>query len=173
MLADMNMNQERIDTMADNSTSGAGSAENPQAVRAEYRIEIAAPPEAVWAVLGDLAGWSDWNPIYTAPVCVPRVGEAISAAVTMPGAPPNPFTAEISAWEPNRRLHWSGSVMDGQMTMTRYMEIEPGADGGSVFVNGEAFGGAMGPAIMKDLVAGIENGFRLMSEALKKAVEAR
>lgn len=147
--------------------------DDAEALRAEHRIEIGAPAEAVWAVLSDLAGWADWNPVYSPPACVPRVGEAISATVTMPGGPAQPFTAEICAWEPNRRFSWHSSVMDGQMTMTRYMEIDPAGANSCTFVNGEAFGGAMGPTIMKDMVGGIQDGFRLMSEALKKAVETR
>lgn len=146
---------------------------DPQALRAEHRIEIKAPPEAVWAVLSDLEGWSKWNPVYTPPTCVPAPGETVTASVTMPGAPETPFTAEIVAWEPNTRFCWHSEAMDGQMKMTRYMEIEAIEGGNSRFTNGEAFGGDMGPAIMKDMVAGIAGGFELMSEALKKEVENR
>lgn len=152
----------------DNATAGA-----PQEARAEHRIAIAAPAEAVWAILSDLEGWASWNPIYAPPVCVPRVGETISSAVTMPGGGSSPFTAEICAWEPNRRFGWYAAVMDGQMTMTRTMEIEPTGEGACMFINGESFGGAMGPAIMGDKTAAIADGFRVMNEALKKAAEAR
>lgn len=159
--------------MAEDANPEGGGADDTQALRAEHRIQIEAPAEEVWAILSDLEKWSDWNPVYSPPVCVPKVGEPVTATVTMPGGPPNTFTAEIGAWEPNKRFGWHSSAMDGQMQMTRYMEIEPITDGSCMFTNGEAFGGAMGPAIMKDMVGGIENGFQLMSEALKKAVEAR
>lgn len=159
--------------MAGEANPQNGAAGETSALRAEHRIRIEAPAQDVWAVLSDLAGWSTWNPVYTAPVCVPKVGETVTATVTMPDSPPNPFTAEICAWEPNRRFGWHSSAMDGQMQMTRYMEIEPVSDNSCMFTNGEAFGGEMGPVIMKDMVGGIANGFRLMSEALKKAVETR
>ena len=33
-------------------------------VTIEHRIGIQAPPEAIWAVVSDIARWRDWNPLY-------------------------------------------------------------------------------------------------------------
>lgn len=159
--------------MVDDSNCQPDAVEEAEALHAVHRIKIEASPETVWAVLSDLEGWSRWNTIYTPPVCLPEVGEKVSGSVTMPGASPTPFSAEIIAWEPNKRFSWYSAVMDGQMQMTRYMEIDEISPERCAFTNGEAFGGTMGPAIMKGKVDSIANGFRLMNEALKKEAEAR
>jgi hypothetical protein len=156
--------------MADDANEAAG---DPQDVRAEHRVEIQAPAETIWALVSDLEGWNRWNPIYRDASSALGLGETVTATVTIPGANPNTFTAEISAWEPNKKFGWYSSALDGQMQMTRYMEIEKVGDRRCVFVNGELFGGQLGPSIMGGMAAGIQDGFRLMNEALKAAAEAR
>lgn len=48
-------------------------------------VEIAAPPEAIWAVLTDTARYSEWNPTQVEVRGTHRVGESVSARFAAPG----------------------------------------------------------------------------------------
>jgi hypothetical protein len=152
---------------------GRMAAGDPHGHRIEHRIEIGAPAERIWAVLGDLDGWSRWNPLYPKVSAVPRVGETLAATIAIPGMNPSEFRAVISEWTPNRRFRWRVSNVGGLMRMTRYMEIGQVADQRCIFVNGEIFGGPLGPVVARGLASRVREGFREMSEALKEMAEAR
>jgi hypothetical protein len=153
-----------------------GEAKNqgdPRGFRIERRIEIATPAETIWALISDLEGWRRWNPLYPEATRVARVGETLTATIALPGMKPNKFRSVISEWAPNKQLQWRVSNAGGLMRMTRYMRIEPLTEQSCAFANGEIFGGPLGPATARMLESRVQEGFRLMNEALKEAAEAR
>lgn len=72
-------------------------------------VQIPAPPEAVWAVLADTAGWAEWNPMQPGFACALAPGAKGRIAVRLLG---------ITLWvpiqldrvEPGRALSWRGGV---------------------------------------------------------------
>jgi hypothetical protein len=146
---------------------------DPGGFRIEHRINVDAPAEAIWALLGDLENWGRWNPLYPEATGVSRVGETLNAVIAIPGMKPSKFRSVISEWRPNRKLEWRVSNAGGLMRMRRYMEIEPVGAQACAFANGEIFGGPLGPAMGRLMASRVQEGFRRMSEALKEAAEAR
>ena len=77
----------------------------PAVARGE--IEVAAPPEVVWAVLTDIAAWPSWNP------------DVKSAALDGPlaagtqfrwKAGPGTITSTLQSVEAPRRIEWTGTT---------------------------------------------------------------
>ncbi len=99
----------------------------PAEHEARCRIELpASPPEAVWALVGDIAGWSEWNSLVDR--MEPRTSEEGVESWTMVSEW-GEMPARVEAREPLRRLevHLDGGDFEGYW---RYA-ITPGASGGS------------------------------------------
>jgi hypothetical protein len=141
-------------------------------MKLEYRTGVRAPAEAIWRVLFDVEGWSNWNPLYTKAAGVIRIGAVLDLEVALPGQAPRAIRPVILDWVPNEQLHWRLTMMGGLVKSTRYFEIEELTPGASVFSNGEMFSGLMGPAMAKRLRGPIREGFRAMGEAIKTLAEA-
>lgn len=151
---------------------GAPAAKGPSGVRIEHRVGVQAPAEVIWAALHDLAGWSDWNPLYTRAEGVIRIGETLRVTMALPGEQPREIRPVVLEWVPNEQLHWKLSMLGGFIKTVRYIEIEQLAESSCIVSNGEIFGGLMGPSVARRLGGRIHKGFRQMNEALKGVAEA-
>jgi hypothetical protein len=141
-------------------------------VKIEHRIGVQAPAEAIWSVISDIEGWSQWNPLYPRAVGALRIGGQLELDVAIPGQPMRTLKPVILDWVPNDQIHWRVTMLGGLVKTIRYIEIEILTETGCIFSNGEVFGGYLGPSIAKRMQGGIRQGFRAMGEAVKARAEA-
>jgi hypothetical protein len=75
-------------------------------------IDIAAPPEQVWAVLTDLASYPAWNPVFREASGQPIAGNTITITSTNPQTG-HTMTVKVKvlAAEPATELRWASSVL--------------------------------------------------------------
>ncbi|GAA2082673.1 hypothetical protein GCM10009759_00080 [Kitasatospora saccharophila] len=86
----------------------------------ECTAETAAAPHAVWAVLGDLDNWTDWD---TSMEAVALDGPfEVGGTVTMTPVGQDPIVSVITRIEPGRayadRTEFGGAVLDFSHTLT-------------------------------------------------------
>ena len=142
-------------------------------VTIEHRVGIQAPPEAIWEVLADIAGWRDWNPLYPRAEGVVRIGAQLDLDLALPGRKLQPIRPVILDWIPNEQIHWRLTALGGLVKTIRFLEIEKLTETGCIFANGEVFDGLLGPTVVRSMRGSVRSGFAAMSEALKARVEAR
>jgi hypothetical protein len=140
-------------------------------VKIEHRLGIQAPPEAIWAVIVDIPGWSAWNPLYPRAEGVVRIGSQLTLEMKLPGVPPV-IRPTVVDWVPNEQILWRLSLAGGLATSIRYLEIEQLAETGCIFSNGELFQGFLGPTIGRRRRGTLRAAFTAMGEAVKARVEA-
>jgi hypothetical protein len=151
----------------------APKAAGPRGIPIEHRIGVQAPAEVIWDVIYDLAGWSEWNPLYPKATGDIHIGSTLNVTLALPGQQPREIHPVIREWVPNEQLHWNLSLMRGLLKSVRYLEIEQLAEASCIVSNGEIFGGMMGPSAAKRMGRTIHRGFREMNEALKARAESR
>ncbi len=138
-----------------------------------HHIEIAAPPDRIWALLSDIDGWHSWNPLYIEAKGALSVGETIALTVDLPGMKPQHANAAVIAVEPSSLLQFRGIMMGGLLRGTRYIEIVETAPGRCTVYNGEAMAGLIGPVMARAFGKAVQQGLARMGEALKQAAEQR
>lgn len=152
--------------------SGGGYA-GPKGVRVEHRIGVQAPAEVIWALLHDVARWSEWNPLYAEASGEIRIGAALDLAVVLPGMKPQKARATVLEWVPNEQLHYQTVSLGGLIRGTRYVEIEQLAPESCIVSNGEIMGGFIGTRLAATIGPKVYRAIRGMNEALKERAEAR
>lgn len=102
-------------------------------------IDLAAPPERVWAVLTDFARYPEWNPYQTIegkaePLAIVRVSSRGLDGRAFP-------TARAGVWkfEPNVRLEFLSGI-PLWFTSTRVFQLSP-SPGGTLLKHGARFSG--------------------------------
>ncbi len=140
-------------------------------VKIEHRIGVRAPAEAIWAVISDIAGWKDWNPLYPRAEGALRIGAQLDLDLALPGQPIRAIKPVILDWVPNDQIHWRLSMLGGLVRTIRYIEIEILTETGCIFSNGEVFSGYLGPTVAKRMRPAIRQGFVAMGEAVKAKAE--
>jgi hypothetical protein len=141
-------------------------------VKIEHRIGVRAPAEAIWAVISDIGGWKDWNPLYPRAEGALRIGSQLDLDLALPGQPIRAIKPVILDWVPNDQIHWRLSMLGGLVRTIRYIEIEILTETGCIFSNGEVFSGYLGPTVAKRMRPAIRQGFVAMGEAVKARAEA-
>ncbi|WP_309603999.1 SRPBCC domain-containing protein [Phenylobacterium sp.] len=155
------------------TATGAPPAKPPSGVRIEHRIGIQAPAEVIWAVIADLAAWSDWNPLYSRATGDIRIGAGLDLTLNLPGQPPQRIRPVVLDWVPNEQLQWRLSLAGGLVRTVRYIEIEALAPTSCIVANGEYVGGLMGSSVARRVGRSILRGFTDMNAALKIRAEAQ
>jgi hypothetical protein len=109
---------------------------------------IAAPPEAIWAILTDAPAYAQWDS------GVERVegriapGEKIK--VVSEANPGRAFPVKVTAFEPARAMTWSGGMPLGLFKGVRTFSLTPGG-AETRFAMREEYSGPMLPLIWRSM----------------------
>jgi len=140
----------------------------------EATIDIAAPPDRVWAVLTDLAAYPDWNPFIRRAAGRLQVGETLRMRLDVPPGRKMKLKVRILSVEPGRSFQWLGSVaVRGIFDGFHRFSIEDTGPDSVRLVQQERFCGLLVPLLGNYVAGGAERGFEAMNRALKQRVEAR
>lgn len=136
-------------------------------------INIAAPPEKVWAVLLDINSWHDWSPIINHSSGDAVLGSTLSITMIgekeyQDGPEYNPIITQLDA--PNY-FHWQ-AVMMARFVMAndKVFELEA-TPTGTRLVHKELFKGMIVPIFCNKFDENIPPMLNAMNEALKDHVE--
>jgi uncharacterized membrane protein len=136
----------------------------------EETVEVAAPPEVVWAVMSDVEGWPRWTAsVSSVELVTPgplRVGSV--AKVKQPKLASATFV--VDGYEEGRSFSWTASAAG--VTSTGDHRIEPTATGSRVTLvlhQSGALAGFVGLAYAKL----IRRYVRMEAEGLKREAESR
>jgi hypothetical protein len=137
-------------------------------------IEIAASPEAVWAILTNFAAFPQWNPFIKEASGEQKVGGKLRVRVVPPGGKGMVFKPTVLAFETNRELRWLGrlgipGLFDGEHGFT----LEPIDGGRTRLTQREVFTGVLVPLFARSLDDGTKKGFDAMNLALKERAEKK
>lgn len=89
-------------------------------------VEIAAPPEHVWAVLTDFPEYGAWNPLCHSIAVDAKPGGLVVMTVRDGGQDRLiDLTYEITAFEPARHLAWTGFFPDRGLVARRDQFVQP------------------------------------------------
>ena len=139
----------------------------------DTHIEIAAPPETVWAILTDFETFERWNP-FIVKIAGPAVeGRRLEIRLHPPQGRPMTFRPALLRVRPERELRWLGHLaIPGLFDGEHIFLIEP-VEAGVRFTQREEFRGVLVPLLWKQLDSSTRAGFEAMNEALKVRAEAR
>ena len=133
-------------------------------------IEIAAPPERVWAVLTDFGSYPEWNPFIRQISGHPAVGSHLEVRLAPPEGRAITMKPTVLTAEPNQELAWLGRlVVPGIFDGEHHLELQP-RNGGTLFVQREAFKGILVP-LVGGVLGKTRRGFEQMNAALKQRAE--
>jgi hypothetical protein len=136
-------------------------------------IDIAAPASAVWAILTDFHGYSDWNPFVRLIKGDLQEGAKLEVLLDTPNRNPMKFAPTLVKLTPERELRWLGKLwgLPGLFTGEHRFEIEPSGETAVRFVQAERFTGILVPFVWSRLADDTRAGFVTMNEALKRLAE--
>jgi hypothetical protein len=135
-------------------------------------VEIAAPPEAVWAVLSAIDAWSDWNPVIGGVKLEGPLREGTRGRLTLVLPPPagrRTIPVRLVTVRPQRELAWKGGV-PGVMEGRHGFRLEPTATG-TRLVHTEVFSGVLAPALVRLLRGQLGKGYRRVNRGLQDRCE--
>jgi len=133
------------------------------------KISIRATPECIWALLTDAAGYSRWNNT------VEKVDGTIAPGARVTVHPKiNPgraFPVKVTAFEPSRRMVWTGGMPLGLFKGERTFTLQAGANGAVEFSMREEYTGLMASLIGRS-IPDLQPAFDEFASDLKRAAEA-
>jgi hypothetical protein len=135
-------------------------------------VEIAAPIDAVWETLTDLAAYADWNPFIISAKGRADVGERLTNRMQPPGSRAVTFKPTVTVVEPPVALEWLGRVgLPGIFDGRHRFELAPSKSGGTLLTQSEQFDGILVRFMRMSLNTETKAGFDAMNAALKTRVE--
>lgn len=136
-------------------------------------VEIAAPVDAVWETLTDLAGYSAWNPFIVSAEGRVEVGERLTNRMQPPGGRAVTFKPTVTVVEPSVTFEWLGRLgLPGIFDGRHRFDLAPSRNGGTIVTHSEQLDGILVRLLRKSLDRQTLAGFEAMNEALKGRVEA-
>lgn len=140
-------------------------------------IEIAAPPEVVWAVLADLASYPRWHPVFREVRGQLVPGSKLTITSTIPSSGRTmTVRVKVLTAEPGTELRWVSRLLGVTISERRFL-LSP-ADGGTSLVQAETYrglGGSVGRGGRSTfaLTERIRGTFDAINEGIKDQAEAR
>jgi hypothetical protein len=138
----------------------------------EHRVEIAAPQETIWQLLTDLERYADWN-VYSPHVeGILAVGEIVTVEAHL-GDEVRSVENRVTVVDPPHTLCWQSQEWYGWLVRgTRCRHLEPLPDGRIQLRHHELMSGPLAGPIEWLYRTRIEEGLKLLDDALKHAAEA-
>ena len=136
-------------------------------------VEITATPEHVWAVLTDLASYSQWHPVFRSVTGQLAAGSKLTITTTPPDGRPMTVKVKVLIAEPGRELRWVSKLLGIPISKRTFL-LSP-IDGGTSLVQAATYhglGGGRGRAMTK-VIGRIQDSFVAINEAIKQQAEAR
>jgi hypothetical protein len=135
----------------------------------EASATIAAPPDAVWAILTDAPGYRDWDSGVRSVEGTIALGEKIKVvSETNPG---RAFPVKVTQLEPGRAMTWSGGMPLGLFKGVRTFALTP-EDGATRFTMREEYSGPLLPLIWRSM-PDLQPSFDQFVTGLKARAESR
>ena len=129
---------------------------------------IRAGSDAIWDVLTDARGYTQWDS------GVERVDGSIGPGeritVVSKANPGRAFPVTVTEFEPGRRMVWSGGMPLGLFKGVRTFTLAPQADGVTAFTVREEYTGPLLPLIWRSM-PDLEPSFRQFATGLKSRAE--
>lgn len=135
----------------------------------EAKSKIAASPDDVWAVLVDGAGWPRWDSGVDGVDGRIAPGETIK--IRSQAVPGRAFPVTVTAFEPPRRMTFSGGMPLGLFRGVRTYTVVPDDDGTSTFHLREEYTGPLLGLIWRTM-PDLGPSFRQFADGLARRVEA-
>jgi hypothetical protein len=141
-------------------------------------IEIAATPENVWAVLADLASYSQWHPVFRSVTGQLAAGSTLTIRTSVPSTG-RPMTVKVKVVkaEPDTELRWVSKLLGITISRRRFL-LSPSGDG-TLLVQAQSYHGLYGPRGPGSarrtvaMIGRIQDAFVSINEAIKEQAEAR
>lgn len=142
-------------------------------VRIHTEIRIAAPPEAVWAVIAEFDAYPEWNPLMTEVNGQVGVGNRLDWSSRINGAD-RTYDGRVVKSDMPHELAWIGP--DARFPRALFwghhrLIIEPTDDGETRFVNSEQFGGVASIAVARFLRRDVAAAYVQMNNAVRQRAE--
>ena len=131
-------------------------------------IAIRASAEAIWSILTDASAYPSWNS--TVDKVEGRIAAGEKVTVHAKASPGRAFPLTVSAFEPPRRMVWTGGMPLGLFTGSRTYSVTPRADGMVEFAMREEFSGLMAPLITRS-IPDLQPAFDTFAADLKRRAE--
>jgi hypothetical protein len=132
-------------------------------------ITIHASPETIWSILTDAPRYPTWNP--TVVQIDGRIALGEKVTVHAKATPGRAFPLTVAAFEPARRMVWTGGMPLGLFTGTRTFTLMPQPDGGAAFAMREEFSGLLAPLITRS-IPDLQPAFDAFAADLKRQAES-
>jgi uncharacterized protein YndB with AHSA1/START domain len=135
----------------------------------EATSKISASPDAVWAVLVDGGGWSQWDSGIDG--VDGRIAPGETIRIRSQAAPGRAFPVKVTAFDPPRQLTFSGGMPLGLFRGVRTYTVAPDADGTTTFHMREEYTGPLLGLIWRTM-PDLGPSFRQFADGLARRVEA-
>jgi uncharacterized protein YndB with AHSA1/START domain len=134
---------------------------------AEGELQIAAPPDTVWAVIADLSGWPTWNPdvksmAFEGPLRPGSMFRWKSGAASL--------VSTLESVEASREIGWTGVSMGIHAVHVFHFEA---SEGGTRARSAESFQGFIPTVLKKYSRKVLQRGIDSILSSLKTEAERR
>lgn len=129
---------------------------------------IRAGADAIWRILTDAPGYPVWNP--TVDRVEGRIGPGETVTVHAKISPGRAFPVKVTAFEPERKMVWTGGMPLGLFQGERTFTLTPAAGGAVEFRMREEFRGLLSPLIERS-IPDLQPAFDEFAAALKARAE--
>lgn len=133
-------------------------------------VSIRATPERIWELLTNASEYLRWNNTVLKIEGKIAFGERVTIRPKI--SPDRAFPAKVCAFEPARRMVWTGGMPLGLFKGERTFLLTPGANGETQFSMREEYTGIMAPLIVRS-IPDLQPAFDEFASDLKRAAEAK
>ncbi len=135
-------------------------------------IEIAAPPEKVWAILTDFNNWNKWNTTITKTSGDAALGSQLNISMRgHDGKDSNSYSPVITKLEAPKLLRWRAKMLAEFLFSNEKIVELKATDAGTKVIHKETFEGLMVKMFWSKMESGVPPILNKMNKALKETAE--